>query len=71
VSASYGFTMLGFGEGGSDVVYVEDFTDASYLDRPDAVRAYNRLWSRLQAAALGPAESRRMILRLAKEIPRQ
>jgi transcriptional regulator with XRE-family HTH domain len=69
--ASYGFIMLGFGDDtGSDVVYLEDFTDASYLDRPDAVRAYNRLWSRLRAAALGPAESRRMILRLAKEIPR-
>jgi hypothetical protein len=38
------------------------------LDSPDAVRAYNRLWDRLRAAALGPAESRKLILRMADEI---
>ncbi|MEV6691406.1 Scr1 family TA system antitoxin-like transcriptional regulator [Micromonospora sp. NPDC051196] len=52
----------------SDVIYLETFTDADYLDSPEAVRAYTRLWGRLQAAALGPAESRRLILRIADEI---
>ena len=70
--ASFGFTTLRFGsDATSDVIYVEDFTDANYLDRPDDVRAYTRLWSRLQAAALGPVESRRLILRVADEIARQ
>jgi hypothetical protein len=48
-------------------VYVEDLIDADYLDRPEAVRAYNALWNRLQAAALGPVESRDLILRVADE----
>jgi transcriptional regulator with XRE-family HTH domain len=64
--ASFPFTLLRFGnDATSDVVYLEDYTDATYLDRPDAVRAYTTLWSRLQAAALGPVESRHLILRVA------
>jgi hypothetical protein len=69
--ASYGFTILRFGEdSASEVIYVEDFTDAEYLDRPEVVRAYTRLWDRLRAAALGPVESRRFILHVADEIRR-
>lgn len=64
-----GFTLLRYGhDPASDVVYLEDYTDATYLDRPDAVRAYNKLWSRLQAAALGPGPSQRLIERLAEEV---
>jgi transcriptional regulator with XRE-family HTH domain len=67
-TASYGFVILSFGlDMTSDVIYVEDYTDAAYLDRADAVRAYTRLWNRLQAAALGPVESRHLILRVAQE----
>ncbi|MFD6682019.1 Scr1 family TA system antitoxin-like transcriptional regulator [Micromonospora parva] len=55
----------------TDVIYVETFTDADYLDRPDAVRAYTRLWDRLRAAALGPVESRKLILRMADDVERQ
>jgi transcriptional regulator with XRE-family HTH domain len=70
-TASFGFIILRFGnDATSDVIYVEDYTDADYLDRPDAVRAYTRLWSRLRAAALGPVESRHLILRVAEEIQR-
>ncbi|EEP72434.1 hypothetical protein MCAG_02761 [Micromonospora sp. ATCC 39149] len=47
---------------------LETFTDADYLDSPEALRSYNRLWGRLQAAAVGPAESRRLILRIADEM---
>ncbi|MEU7955747.1 helix-turn-helix domain-containing protein [Micromonospora humida] len=69
VTASYNFIILRFGEEvASDVVYLETFTDADYLDSPEALRAYNRLWGRLQAAALGPAESRRLMLRIAGEM---
>ncbi|WP_433345634.1 helix-turn-helix domain-containing protein [Micromonospora sp. CA-111912] len=69
VTSSYNFIILRFGEEvASDVVYLETFTDADYLDSPEALRSYNRLWGRLQAAALGPAESRRLILRIADEM---
>ncbi|MGC5028378.1 helix-turn-helix domain-containing protein [Micromonospora sp. DT229] len=69
VTSSYNFIILRFGEEvASDVVYLETFTDADYLDSPEALRAYNRLWGRLQAAALGPAESRKLILRIADEM---
>lgn len=66
--ASFGFTLLRFDhDAASDVVYLEDYTDASYLDRLDAVRSYSTLWDRLSAAALGPVESRKLILRLADQ----
>lgn len=62
------FTILRFDhDAGSDVVYLEDYTDAGYLDRPEEVRAYTSLWNRLQAAALGPVEARSLILRVADE----
>jgi transcriptional regulator with XRE-family HTH domain len=67
-AAWVGFTILRFdNDAGSDVVYLEDYTDADYLDHPDAVREYTRLWSRLQAAASGPVESRNLIVRMADE----
>ncbi|MBV2356899.1 helix-turn-helix domain-containing protein [Streptomyces sp. J2-1] len=65
-AAWVGFTIMRFDhDASSDVVYLEDYTDATYLDRPDGVQAYTALWNRLQSAALGQVESRRMILRLA------
>ncbi|GIJ11288.1 hypothetical protein Van01_45020 [Micromonospora andamanensis] len=70
-TASYSFIILRFGDdAATDVVYVETFTDADYLDRPDAVRAYTRLWDRLRAAALGPVESRTLIQRMADDMKR-
>ncbi|MGH3853231.1 MAG: helix-turn-helix domain-containing protein [Pseudonocardiaceae bacterium] len=51
----------------SDVIYLEDYTDADYLDAPEAVQAYTALWSRLSAAAMGQVESRNLIIRLADE----
>ncbi|MFG2055065.1 DUF5753 domain-containing protein [Micromonospora sp. NPDC048930] len=70
-TASFNFIILRFGDdAASDVIYVEAFTDADYLDRPDAVRAYTRLWDRLRAAALGPVESRKLILRMADDMKR-
>ncbi|SCL50716.1 Helix-turn-helix domain-containing protein [Micromonospora citrea] len=71
-TASFNFVILRFNDdAASDVIYVETFTDADYLDRPDAVRAYTRLWDRLRAAALGPVESRKLILRMAHDMERQ
>lgn len=66
--APYGFIVLRFGtDTTSEVIYVETYTDADYLDRPEDVRAYTRLWSRLQATGLGPVESRRLIKRILDE----
>ncbi|MGW0432016.1 helix-turn-helix domain-containing protein [Micromonospora sp. NPDC003197] len=71
-TASFNFEVLSFGDDTtSDVVYIEDYTDANYLDRHDDVRTYKRLWDRLQAAALGPVESQRLILSLADEAERR
>lgn len=69
VPACFSFILLRFDDNAAtDTVYLEDWTDASYEDRLDAVRAYSRLWNRLQAAALGQVESRHLILRLADQM---
>src|SRR4051794_2819571 len=66
VTASFGFIALGYGDDiGSDVIYLEDYTGAVYLDRPDTVRIYTQLWQRLHAAALDPTPSRRLIERIS------
>ncbi|MCU1648843.1 MAG: helix-turn-helix domain protein [Nocardia sp.] len=62
------FILLRFDDDAtSDVVYLDGYADADYVDRPDAVRAYAQLWDRLQSAALGPVESRNLILKTAEE----
>lgn len=67
-AAWIGFIVLRFDhDTTSDVVYLEDYTDAEYLDSPDEVQAYTALWNRLQAAAMGQVESRNLIIRLADE----
>lgn len=68
-TASYGFIILRFDpDADTDVIYLEDYTDAVYLDRPDAVRAYTRLYGRLRAAALGPVESQHLIGKMANDL---
>jgi transcriptional regulator with XRE-family HTH domain len=67
-AAWVGFIILRFDQDAtSDVVYLETYTDADYLDAPDVVQAYTALWNRLQAAAMGQVESRNLIIRLAEE----
>lgn len=62
VDTSFNFVILRFDQdSASDVVYTETYTSADYLDRPDLVRTYGRLWDDLRAAALGPVESRLLI----------
>ncbi|TDQ04861.1 helix-turn-helix domain-containing protein [Labedaea rhizosphaerae] len=66
--ASFIFTILRFDhDAATDVVYLEDYTDAVYLDDQEPVRAYNALWHRLSAASLGQVESREMLRRIADE----
>ncbi|MEC3919308.1 helix-turn-helix domain-containing protein [Nocardia sp. CDC160] len=62
------FILLRFADDAtSDVVYLDGYADADYIDRPETVRAYAQLWDRLQAVALGPVESRNLILKVAEE----
>jgi hypothetical protein len=50
------FTILRFAERGiADVVYVEQLTGATYVDKPDAVDRYRDVMNRLASAALAPA----------------
>ncbi|WP_405179368.1 helix-turn-helix domain-containing protein [Nocardia sp. NBC_01377] len=65
------FILLSFGENAADVVYLDVYGDADYVDKPEDVRAYARLWDRLQAAATGPVESRNLILKIAQEMEDQ
>lgn len=61
-----GFTIMRFdNDTTSDVVYLEDYTDATYLDSPDEVGVYVDLWNRLRDAVLNQVESRSLILRQA------
>ena len=67
-AAWIGFIILRFDhDATSDVVYLEGYTDADYLDSPDEVQSYTALWNRLSAAAMGQVESRKMVIRLADE----
>jgi hypothetical protein len=64
------FTIFRFDEDTStDIVYLEIYGDALYLDKPpEIVRRYTDLLSRLHRIALGPVESRIFILDLAHQI---
>ncbi|RKN32443.1 helix-turn-helix domain-containing protein [Micromonospora musae] len=50
------------------VVYSESLTGALYLDKPDELAAYQNTWNGVEALALGEAESRDMIKRIAGEL---
>jgi len=61
------FVTLRFDDDPSDdVVYLEDYTDASYLDEPAQVESYARLWDHAQAVALGREQSQAFLEELAK-----
>jgi Domain of unknown function (DUF5753) len=63
------FTLFRFGhEMANDIVYVEMFADAAYLDKPpETVRRYAELFGRLQGVALRPVESRHLVETVAQE----
>jgi transcriptional regulator with XRE-family HTH domain len=62
------FTVFRFGRDmGNDIVYIELFSDAAYLDKPETVRQYPDLFERLRGVALGPVESRNLIMGLANQ----
>lgn len=63
------FTLIEFDdEAAPDVVYQEHLGNALYLEEPDEVRQYTLLYNHLQAAALSPKDSIKMIDAVAKEL---
>ncbi len=64
------FTLMQFPDPADrDVVYLEAETGALYLEKQEDVRRYSLILDYLRAQALGPAESRALIARLAKQTP--
>jgi len=61
------FTVLRFDyDSATDIVYIELYDDGFCLDKPpETVRRYAELQRRLQTIALGPVESRNLIVELA------
>jgi transcriptional regulator with XRE-family HTH domain len=51
-----------------EFVYCEDLEDARYVDDPKVVRIYNSVWGALQAAALSPSATRRMLAAIAQQL---
>ncbi|MFI7666472.1 Scr1 family TA system antitoxin-like transcriptional regulator [Nocardia sp. NPDC049526] len=49
------------------VVYVEGFTGALYLDRPDEIDQYRAAWAEIRAVALSERQTRELVLTIAKE----
>ncbi|HET9139380.1 helix-turn-helix transcriptional regulator [Actinophytocola sp.] len=65
------FTLLRFADDvGVDVVYVEDLTSASYLDKADDPQrqAYVLVWQHLTASALSPKESLKLVNTVRREL---
>jgi hypothetical protein len=51
-----------------EFVYCEDLEDARYVDDPQVVRIYNAAWGAIQAAALSPTATRRMLAAMAQQM---
>ncbi|MFI6226163.1 helix-turn-helix domain-containing protein [Micromonospora echinospora] len=67
------FMMLNFPPGNRStpeppVIYSESLTGALYLDRPEEVAAYERVWSSLDVLALGAGESKQLINKILGEV---
>lgn len=63
-ATGFGFTLLRFADDvGVDVVYLEDLTSASYLDKPDDLQRqqYALVWQHLSASALSPTDSLELV----------
>ncbi|MFC9326877.1 helix-turn-helix domain-containing protein [Kitasatospora sp. NPDC057015] len=63
------FSLLGFPEPDlADVVYLEQFTSALYLDKPDQVAEYGRAMDRLAADSLSPRATLELLASIRQEI---
>ena len=67
-SAEHAFTMLRFAEPElPDVVYLEEHTGATYLDRRADVESYTRVMDRLTIDALTPDQTKQHLAKLRAE----
>jgi hypothetical protein len=63
------FTVLSFpGDDDPDVVYLEQFTTASYVEDEYDVKRYTTMFDRLRASALDPDGTRAFIRKVAEEM---
>jgi transcriptional regulator with XRE-family HTH domain len=63
------FTILSFpGDDEPDVVYLEQFTTACYIEDEYDVKRYSGNFNRLRASALDPARTRTLIMRATEEL---
>jgi transcriptional regulator with XRE-family HTH domain len=68
-AAGGSFTVLRFAEPDlPDIVYIEQLTSALYLERRDEVDHYMEVMNRLSAEADTPADSARLLERIAKSL---
>ncbi|MFF3568262.1 helix-turn-helix domain-containing protein [Nocardia jiangxiensis] len=49
------------------VVYIEGYTGALYLDKPDEIEQYRTALSAIESAALNQSESRALLMKIAEE----
>src|SRR6266480_1974697 len=61
------FILLDFERGDPGLTYIEHRTGALYLDKPEEIGSFRMIFEQLQAAALGPDESRSMIAAAAQQ----
>lgn len=68
-AAEGSFSMLRFAEPElPNIVYIEHLTGALYLDRPDELEHYSRVFDRLMVDAETPENSRQLLAKLLNEI---
>jgi hypothetical protein len=64
------FPDLGLARGAEPTtVYSDGLTGALYLDKPDEIAAYEKVWASIVAATLDETQSMRLIAAIAKEHP--
>ncbi|KIQ64844.1 transcriptional regulator [Kitasatospora griseola] len=62
------FVLMGFPEGNSDVVWVENGPNSVYFEGSEDVERYAESFDHLRARALGPPETRSQISKILKEL---
>jgi transcriptional regulator with XRE-family HTH domain len=66
------FAILDFPKNGSrepepSIVYCDNLTGALYLDKPQEVTVYSKVWTSIHTAALGESQSKKLITTIAEE----
>ncbi|WP_343448241.1 Scr1 family TA system antitoxin-like transcriptional regulator [Micromonospora oryzae] len=62
------FPLRNRAEPDPSVIYSESLTGALYLDRPDEIAAYEKVWASLGRLALDEQQSRELINKIIGEV---